>query len=44
MNEKNPLQSLVIMDLGLSLHYAQVLTIAVELLSNMPHRTKRKTF
>jgi hypothetical protein len=44
MNEKNSLGPSVIMDLGLSHHYAQVLTIAVKRLSNMPHRIEIKIF
>jgi len=32
------------MDLGLSHHYAQVLTIPVKIISNMPHRNKGRDF
>jgi hypothetical protein len=35
MKVKNSLEPSVIMDLGLSLHYVQVLTIALKLLSNV---------
>jgi len=41
MNEKNPDGPSVVMDLGLSHHYAQVLTIPVTIISNIPHRNKR---
>jgi hypothetical protein len=34
----------VVMDLGLSQHYAQVRTIPVKISSNMLHGNKRKTF
>jgi len=34
----------VVMDLGLSQHYAQVLTIPVKISSNMLHRNKRKKY
>jgi len=38
MNEKSPEGLSVIMDLGLSHHYAQVLTIPVKIISNMTNR------
>jgi len=41
MNEKNPDGPSVVMDLGLSQHYAQALTIPVKIISNIPHRNKR---
>jgi len=44
MNEKNPEVSSVVMVLGLSHHYAQVLTIPVTIISNMLDRNKRKIF
>jgi len=44
MNEKNPEGPSVVMGLGLSHHYAQVLTIPVIITSNMLHNNKRKIF
>ena len=44
MNEKNPDGPSVVMDLGLSHYYAQVLTIPVKIISNMPHRNKKRHF
>jgi hypothetical protein len=44
MNEKNLEGPSVVMDLGLSHQYAQVLTIPVKIISNMLHKNKRKTF
>ena len=41
MNKKNPEGHSVVMDLGLSPHYAQVLTVSVKFISNIPHRNKR---
>jgi len=41
MKQKNPEGPSVVMDLGLSEQYAQVLTIAVKIISNMPQRTER---
>jgi hypothetical protein len=36
MNEKNPEEPSIVMDLGLSHQYAQVITIPVKIISNMP--------
>jgi len=44
MNEKNSEGTSVVMDLGLSHHYAQVLTKPVKIISYMLHRNRRKTF
>jgi len=44
MNEKNSEGSSVVMDLGLSHNYPQVLTIPVTIVSSMLHRNKRKIF
>jgi len=44
MNEKNHDGPSVVMDLGLSHHYAQVLTIPVKIFSYMPHRNKGRHF
>ena len=44
MNEKIPEGPSVVIDLGLSHYYAQVLTIPVIIISNMPHRIKRRYF
>jgi len=41
MNEKNPEGPSVVMDIGLSPHYAQVPTISVKTISNISHRNKR---
>jgi len=41
LNEKNPEGPSVVMDLGLSPHCAQVLTISVKIISNISHRNKR---
>jgi len=43
-NEKNPEGPSVLMDLGLSHHYPQVLTIPVTIISSMLHRNTRKIF
>jgi hypothetical protein len=42
MNERNPEGPSVVMDLGLSHHYAQVLTMAVKIISNMTDRYKKE--
>ena len=44
MNEKNHDGPSVVMDLGLSHHYAQVITIPVKIFSNMPKRNKGRHF
>jgi len=44
INEKNPDRPSVLMDLGLSRHYAQVLTIPIKNSSNMINRNKRNLF
>jgi len=44
MNEKNPEGPSIVMDLGLSHHYARVLTTPAKIISNMLHTHKRKTF
>jgi len=41
MNQKTPDRPSIVMDLGLSHHYAQVLTVPVTIISNIPHRNKR---
>jgi hypothetical protein len=41
MNEKNPEGLSVLMDLGLSDHYAQMLNIPGKIFSNMPQRIER---
>jgi len=41
MNEKTPDRPSAVMHLGLSHHYAQVLTVPVTIIGNIPHRNKR---
>jgi hypothetical protein len=43
-NEKKSINSLKIMDLGLSDHYAQILTIPILDFSNIPYRIKKRQF
>jgi hypothetical protein len=43
-NEKKFINSLKIMDLGLSDHYAQILTILILDFSNIPYRIKKRQF
>ena len=43
-NEKKPINSLKVMNLGLSDHYAQILSIPISDLSNIPHRIKKRQF
>jgi hypothetical protein len=42
-NEKKSINSFKVMDLGLSDHYAQILSIPTLDFSNIPHRIKKKT-
>jgi len=43
-NKKKSINSLKVMDLGLSHHYAQILSIPVSEFSNIPHRIKKRQF
>ena len=42
MNENNPEESSIVIDLGLSCHYAQLLTTPLRIFSNIPHRSKER--
>ena len=43
-NEKKSINSLRVMDLGLSDHYAQIISISIPEFSNIPYRIKKRQF
>jgi len=43
-NDKTCINSLRVMDLGLSDHYAQIISVSIPEFSNIPHRIKKRQF